>query len=407
MTASGHILHSNAGDRSVAGTHVARMPLQVIAGFLFAYKLCFIYLGFQSDPRAGTIASLTCSVLLLAAALIYTLGDAHFSMRLLLASRTLRWVVAYLAVSGASLFWTNAFSTVDAAGQWTGMVMEVATVLLLVKKPNVDSSIDALMKGFVVGMLVVGAAAWLSPVTDDFRIGNEEFLHPNLVGLYSAFAFFLAQQLALKDRAWRWCCLALGITLLRSISKTSIIAFLIAESFYLLREKQIPRSIKVKMAAVAAVVIASFATVLQANLTTYVSGNVNQAESLTGRTVVWATAFSIAIQSPWIGHGFQSFRALVPAFGIFEPKQAHNELLEQFFEYGLLGVAVTIALYLSLFFAAKRSAANNYRDLVFVVMLFAVIHGLTESLNLDLTVPLWLTAAVSIAFAQSSETATS
>jgi exopolysaccharide production protein ExoQ len=406
MTTAGHILHSSA-QTAAASTHVARKPLQMIAGFFFAYKFCFIYLGFQSDPRAGTIASLACSVLLLVAAVLYTLGDTHFSMRLLFTSRILGWLAAYLAVSGLSLCWTGASSVTDAAGQWAGMVIEVAIVLLLIKKPDVEVSVEALMKGFVLGMLLVGAVAWLSPVTSDLRIGNDEFLHPNIVGLYSALAFFLAQQLALKNRTWRWCCLALGITLLRSISKTSIIAFLVAESFYLLREKQIPRPMKIKMAAAAAAVTACFATLLRANLTTYVSGDVNQAESLTGRTLVWATAFSMAIERPWIGHGFQSFRALIPAFGTFEPEHAHNELLQQFFEYGLLGVAVTIALYLSLFLAAKRSVANNYRGLVFAIMLFAAIHGLTESLNLDLTVPLWLTAALAIAFAQPSEAATS
>src|SRR6202000_3406524 len=110
---------------------------------------------------------------------------------------------------------------------------------------------------------------------------------------------------------------------------------------------------------------AVFATLLRANLELYVSaGNVNQAESLTGRTFIWAQAFSVAVEHPWIGGGFYSFRALIPGFGTNQPWHAHNELLQQFFECGLLGVVVTLGLYVSFFLAAKRNAQKPYRGLI-------------------------------------------
>jgi exopolysaccharide production protein ExoQ len=406
MTTAGHILGANANTHMARG-QLVNMPLQKIAGFFFIYRIGLTYLGFQSDPRTGTIVNLTCSGLILVAALLYTIGDGQFSFRFLVSSRTLRWLLAYLAVSGASLFWTAAGSVTDAAGLWTGMAMEVAIVLLLVKPPNATEQLDALMKGFVVGMLFMAAVAWMSPTMPDLRIGNEEFLHPNAIGLGCAMAFFFAQHLALEKRAWRWCCLAFGITLLRSISKTSIVAFAIAETIYLLREKQISRALKIRIAAVAVVVLAVFATLLDTYLTTYTAaGSGNTAETLTGRTLIWSTAMSMAVEHPWIGHGFYSFRALMPAFGTFEAWHAHNELLQQFFEYGLLGVAVTVGLYLSLIFAAKRSAARHYTKLIFVVVLFSLIHGLTEALIFDLAVPLWLLAAFAIVLQQPSQEAT-
>ena len=310
MTAA-HIQSGTVASNVSVDTRALRAPLQTLAGFFFAYRFCLVYLGFQADPRTGAIVYIACSGLLFTAALVYTLGDDRFSVRDLFASRILRWLFAYLALTGLSLLWTAAASTTDAAVQWAGMAMEVGTVLLLIKKPNVAFHVDALMKGFVIGMLFVDAVAWLSPVTADLRIGNEDFLHPNVVGLYSALAFFLAQQLSLKHRAWRWCCLALGVTLLRSISKTSIIAFVIAESFYLLGEKQIARRMKIKMAAMAVLVVVFFGALLRAYLEAYLSGGeVNQAESLTGRTALWVLAFSIAMEHPWIGSGFYSFRAL-------------------------------------------------------------------------------------------------
>lgn len=400
-----HIHSGTAASDVSAHNRVMRAPLQTFAGFFFAYRFCLVYLGFQSDPRTGATVYIACSGLLFAAALVYTLGDDRFSPRDLVANRVLRWSFAYLAVTGLSLVWTAAASITDAAVQWAGMAMEVGTVLLLIKKPNVEYNVDALIKGFVVGMLFVDAVAWLSPVTVDLRIGNEDFLHPNVVGLYSALAFFLAQQLALKHRVWRWCCLALGVTLLRSISKTSIIAFLVAESFYLLREKQITRSLKIKIAAVAVVVIAFSGALLQANLTTYVSGGVNQAESLTGRTVIWAEAFSLAMEHPWIGSGFYSFRSLIPMLGTYQPWHAHNELLQQFCECGLLGIVVTVGLYLSFFLTAKRSAQGPYRGLILTVLLYVVVHGLTDTVNFGLTIPFWMFTAFAIALQQPKEVA--
>ncbi|WP_263356194.1 O-antigen ligase family protein [Acidicapsa ligni] len=413
MISANHIPQAKADAGSKSSF---RTPLQLLAGFFFAYRFALIYLGFQSDPRAGSITTLACSALILTASILYTVGDENFSIRFLFTGRTVWWLLAYLGMSGLSLLWTGAESIMDAGGLWTGMVMEVATVLLIVKRPNVAVGVDALLKGFVLGMLFVGAVAWMGPTLPDLRIGDYDFLHPNIIGMYSALAFFLAQHLALEERMWRWACLALGITMLRSISKTSIIAFFIAESFYLLRDKHIRRRVKIQIAAVALIVFAVFATLMESYLEIYTtSGGVNQAETLTGRTAIWATAFFMAIEKPLLGHGFYSFRALIPAFGSFEPWHAHNELLQEFFEYGLLGVVVTIGIYLSLISAAKRFtakmlvAASNtsrpYGKLATVVILFAIIHGLTESVNFGLSIPLWLFAALAIVLEQSSSKA--
>jgi O-antigen ligase len=396
MTAASQALRIDT-DSAVNGS--MRLPLQLLTGFFFAFRFCLTLIAFQSNPRAGTVTNLACSGLLLAAALIYTIGDERASTEHLRSIRTLWWLAAYILITGISLLWTGAESTAIAAGYWAGMAIDVATVLLFLRTPNVAQQADALMKGFVVGMLVVAAAAWMSPTLPDLRIGNEEFLHPNTIGLYTALGFFLAQHLAFERRGWRWCCLALGVTLLRSISKTSIVAFLIAESFYLLREKQLSRWMKIKIAAVAAVVIAAFGTLLEAYFAIYTTTG-NQAETLTGRTWIWATSFLLALDAPWLGHGLYSYRALIPAFGTFEPWHAHDELLQQFFELGAVGVAITAGLYLSLFVAAKRNSISRYGKLGMVTVIFCVLRGITDTLNFGLSLPLWLFAALAVTLAQ-------
>ena len=388
-------------------------PLQWAVGFYFSFRFAITYLAFQGDPRTDTITILSCNVLLLIASAIYTFGDGDFSIRALSANPSLRWLLAYLLLSGISLSWTAADSLSDAAGLWFGMFMETATVFLVLWGPALAERVDALFKGFVTGTLGVGAIAWMGPTLPDLRIGDYDFLHPNMIGMNSALAFLLAQYLTLRQRAWRWACVALAMTLLRSISKTSIIALCIAECFYLLRETSLTTRRKVQITFAALAVFAVFASLLSSYIEDYTTiGSGTQFETLTGRTAIWATAFFIAIEKPWIGHGFYSLRALMPAFdnGNFEPWHAHNELLQEFFEYGALGIVVTVGAYRSLLYAARRvtrhalkvlpGSQRPYNKLVFTILLFTVIHGLTESMNFGLTIPLWLFGALAIALQQ-------
>ena len=377
------------------------MPLQFATGFFFAFRICIVYLAFQSNPTLGGEFILILSGCLFAAGILYTLGDREFSAAVILRSPTMRWLAAYVALSGASLFWTQAESTLVAVVYWTGMIIEVAIVPLLAKGRDLPQQIDAMLKGFVIGTCLVAAIAWLSPTLPDMRIGHEEFMVPNLIGLYCALAFFLAQHLASvsKTRVWRWCSIGLALALLRTISKTSIIAFFIAETFYLSfgEAKQISRATKVKIAAGAAVAVAAFWNILDAYLTTYENASGNPAETLTGRTAIWAVALSMSLEHPWIGHGLYSFRALIPAFGKFQPWHAHNELLQQFFEFGLLGVAVTIGAYLALLRSGRRNRETSYGKLAWVLAIFCAIRGFADTANFGLSLPLWLFAALALA----------
>ena len=403
MTTAGHATRID----TIAAVSGLRMPLQFAAGFFFAFRICIVYLAFQSDPTLGGEFILLLSGCLLLAGILYAFGDTEFSAAVFLRSPTMRWLFAYLALSGASLLWTQAESTLTATVYWTGMIVEVATVLLLAKGRNLVQQTDMMLKGFVVGACLVAAIAWLSPTLPNMRIGHEEFMVPNLIGLYCALGFFLAQHLAStsKSRVWKWSAIFLALALLRTISKTSIIAFLIAEIFYLLREKQISMATKLKIAAGGAIAVAAFWSILDAYFISYQTDAGNAPETLTGRTVIWAVAFSMSLEHPWIGHGLYSFRALMPAFGTFQPWHAHNELLQQFFEFGALGVVITIGVYSALWRSGRRNREQPYGKLACVLAIFCAIHGLADTANFGLSLPLWLFAALALALAQQTSDA--
>ena len=117
----------------------------------------------------------------------------------------------------------------------------------------------------------------------------------------------------------------------------------------------------------------------------------NQAETLTGRTAIWAYCLIAAIEHPWIGHGFDSLWKVVPPFGSdrFEARHAENELLQQFYAYGLAGIVALAGLYGSLYLKIRRLPRGGVRIVLVSLLLFIVVRGLAEAEPFDLLLPLW------------------
>jgi exopolysaccharide production protein ExoQ len=373
-----------------------------VIGFYFMFRVCLTFLFFQADPVTGTIVSIAIDLALAYGALLYTADDGTQLRIPLLEIAPIRWIFVLLGLSLASVLWTGAQSRVAALAYWAGMAADVAIVVLL-RRGNIEQHMQAIMKGAVWGAAVLALVAWCSPLAADLRLGNDAFLHPNALGLEIAIATLIAQYLAPQGARWGWLAIALAITLLRTLSKTSIIAFTLTECWYLLRTTRMTRKVKLRVCAAALVVVACFWPLLTSYIETYNNtGSGNQAETLTGRTTIWVVAFTMGLENPWLGHGLYSFRALVPAFGDFEPWEAHNELLQQFFEYGIAGTVIVVGAYLSFYRHVRQVPANELRTLALNVLLFALIHGLTDAVNFDLTYPLWLLTALSLCLARSS-----
>jgi O-antigen ligase len=237
-------------------------------------------------------------------------------------------------------------------------------------------------------------------VTEELRLGNDAFLHPNTLGLELGTATLIAQYLATRGALWKWLSLALGVTLLRTLSKTAIVAFIFAECWYLMQSRGLTRKAKVQLGAFAVGIVAIFWGLIDAYLAIYnTTGTGTQAETLTGRTVLWATAFSMGMEKPWFGHGFYSFKSLIPALGVFAAVHAHNELLQQFFELGLAGVLSVVALYVSFWRQVRRAPASELRTLAMALLVFALLRGLADTVQAGLSYHLWLMAALSVCLA--------
>jgi exopolysaccharide production protein ExoQ len=369
--------------------------LSAVTGFIFAFRVCVTFLWFQDEPQTGTIVLLALSLTLLTLAVLLSFGSMPIfptSYRAV----PIRWAAAILGFSLLSLFWSEA-PIQAAAGYWLSWAADVAAVWFLLRDGDPEVKGAAIMKGFIWGACVVAIIAWIIPAAEDLRLGDLDFLHPNVLGFVLSIATLLAIHLAHENTLWRWPALFLACTLLRTISKSSIFAFLIAFGVYLLRDSSLSRKVKIRIGIVAGLFLASLSGLLEAYFTKYAAST--DPETLTGRTLIWAISFEYALKAPTLGYGFYSYRFIIPRFGTFEAQQAHNELLQQFFSFGAVGVILTIGLYWTFFRQVRRAPASHFKILAGTILLFALVRGLTDAQIYDLSFPLWLLTMFSILLA--------
>lgn len=366
-------------------------------GFFFAFRIALTLLAFQADPVMGSMASIGIVLALLAGAAIYSVGQAR-PMLSRPATGALWWIYALVGLSMLSLAWTGAAQKSAAAAYWLGMAAEIVLVLLLLRENRVEWITRSLMKGFVAGSCVVAFVAWCSPVTVELRLGNDLYMHPNTLGMTCAVAALLAQFLSRTgETRWKWPAIALVVTLARTLSKTAVIAYVVAEGWYLLANRGLSRRTKAAMALGAVVLVACLWTAITAYMDIYnATGGGTQAETLTGRTIVWATAISMGMETPWLGHGMYSFRSLIPTFGNFLPIHAHNEWIHLFFELGVVGLTAGAGAYASFYRQAQRARASELRLLCLALVIFTVLHSMTDTVPYGLSFPLWLMASLSV-----------
>jgi exopolysaccharide production protein ExoQ len=376
---------------AIARAQIIARPGSLIAatvGFYFAFRYAIEYLFFQSDPRAGAAICLGLNLLLFAVVVFHSLGPGENTLRATVHVPCFRPALAFLLFALCSLLWSATISVAVAFGYWCGVAADLGMAVLLLRTGPVDSMSSSLLKGYVWGAGCIAIITWLSPTMQDLRPGNDDFFSPNAIALILAFGVFFAQFLSHSDRAWNFPAALLAITLLRTLSKSTLVAFSAAEALILLRDSAITRRKLFAIMASSGLVLAAFWHLITNYFEVYTTTG-NEAETLTGRVGVWDYVMERAWEQPWIGHGFHSFRNVVPAFGPFEPWHAHNELLQLFYAYGVAGLCLFVLVYGSLYLQLRRLPWSSNKALFLGLLLFIVIRGLADTDRFELTLPFW------------------
>jgi exopolysaccharide production protein ExoQ len=379
--------------------------LPFAVGFYFAFRTFIMVLAVEllgTDPRTGTGLSLSIDYLLLLITAFCTFGVTRYPFRQMLQLTTVRWAFVFLAFSGCSFVWTGSASLSSAIAYWCAMAADVAIVIFLFRAAPLTETSTSLMTGYVWGACAVAAIAWIMPAQDDLRLGVEDLLGPNQIGYLCGFAFFIAQYLMRKRRrGFVFPSMLLAVTLLRTLSKTTIVAFLVAEGFLLICDKSISRKNRILVTLTAAAVVAACWGLLASYYDIYTNAG-SQSETLSGRLGIWAYFLDEAVQQPWIGHGFDSAWMVIPPFGPdkFEAAHAHNEPLQQFYAYGAVGILMFVGIYFSLYRHIRTLAKGPLRTFFFAFLIFVLVRGGADTERFDLSLPMWAIVMISLLISQ-------
>jgi exopolysaccharide production protein ExoQ len=377
--------------RHVAAEQTVAM-LPWLIGFYLSFRVFIMLLSvrwFGLEEDSGTAINLTLNYVLLGLVVFDWPLEANGRLSALLRLPPVRWVTLFLGFSGLSLLWSSTASLSAAVAFWGAMAADTAMMLVsLMSDPRRLAS--SVMKGFVWGACLVAVIAWILPAQSDMRLGDEELLGPNQIGWVCGFALYFAQYL-IRSRDGKWVIVAgfLAITMLRSLSKTTIVAVIISQVYVLLFDRTMSRRSKVWLVVASIVTLAVFWSLLSSYYTVYTTAG-NSPETLTGRLGIWAYILEEAIQQPWIGHGFHSVWKVIPPFGDFEARHAHNEWLQQFYAYGVVGPVLLIGLYGSLWRSLRRLPKHDPMRVLFISMILLVlVRGFADTEPFDVSLPLW------------------
>jgi exopolysaccharide production protein ExoQ len=252
--------------------------------------------------------------------------------------------------------------------------------------------------------LVFGILGLGNPVEDIPNAWYGIFVHKNVLGrmmVLSIVIFVISARVEVENKSRYWfaagCALAL-LLLSRSTTSAGVLAAMLAFLFItpVLRR---PLSGLIKGGIAILVVFGSGVYWASQNLV-YVLGLFGKDLTLTGRLQLWILSTIMALQTPWLGHGYSAFwlgpgsaSERILAVVQWDAPHAHNGLLELWLEIGLVGVALFLLgfiLYVGraiAFFRRSRSAENVW-PLCFLFFMF--ISNLTESDFLSRNTIFWI-----------------
>ena len=365
--------------------------------FFAGIEGCLTFVFFRSNPVLGTLVGYLppagYGFFLLSSLLI----GCRLRQSALLKPMAAKLLLALALWSGMTLFWTGANPLFSALGYWASLALKILIVLLLLSLGNIERVAIKSLQGYAWGSLFYALVPFIfNARTIDNRLGNEDFFHPNSIGNQMAIVCLCSIYLALQSwgrmserRPYILILLFLLFTLLRSLSKTSILAFLIAALVYVIRSR-ISIKRKITLVSLAGVVIAISSTALGAYLDKYLNEQQGGAalETASGRTQIWEVAWQMIQKNPIWGYGYLSYRDLAPQIIDARLVHPHNELLNIWFNLGGVGLILVALTYIAYAWHLRCAAQARLPQeaLGLALLIYFLIRGLTEASVQDFSV---------------------
>ena len=343
------------------------------------------YVSPDLENKVGFALAAMCAGL----ALIYAL--LRGPQRVLTAAIAAWPVIAFVALAGASLYWSSA----------PGDTLQSAIHLMLLCGAAICLAIFADWRALLAG----GACAVLCLAALSIILipagGLMTEIHPgalrgpwgekNEAGMIFAFGAlcFAALGFASGKFSWALGSAALLPLILLTESTTSLLAFAVGVSAMAAMELMKGRPERL-------IIGSWFAVVLIAGLTfmfTTNAGSIVEAAgkdmTLTGRSDIWPAVMDRIAERPWLGHGFNAFWTESAPDKMrlwdeinFEAHNAHNGFLETLLGLGIIGTALMAWMVVRTMFCGFYAAAhaNDPRRFAVPLVLAILVISVSESI---------------------------
>ena len=385
---------NTALSTSISVTRQNKRFERIAFGYWFissGIKFFFIFIFFGQYPQLGNLISSCISLVFAGLLLTLVLSYKRNNSLKIFEEFSAKALLIFVIWSGITLLWTRTESLGPAFGYWATMSLDILVVTLLLGVANFKEVAEKSLQGIVLGGLSIFLVAFLyQSETIHGRLGDVDFLNPNTIGKQIAVSGLCCIYLSFQKHknpfagiGWTFLSGLLVLALFQTLSKSAIIAFLIAGGAWGLFGKfQIIQKILLGFIFITVVAMG------YDRITEYISLYVNDTqegealETLSGRTMIWETAWEMIKHNPILGYGFYGFRDYAPPIATGKLIHAHNEWLNIWFNVGIIGVALGILLYFSFFMLIRKTrnctAFQAERSLASALLIFHLVLGITE-----------------------------
>lgn len=378
------------GKMTLKNTYYIPSMLGMIFWFFMVLQSTVTYLFFQNNPAYGTAVILSCTIAFCFVLLIWML--AVFKKNGALFEKKVKgyFLILFFCIwANLSIFWAPGELLV-LFGYGSILLGQVITALVICTHMRESDCLNAI-KSIVFASLIFSLIAFFAGTTADGRLGDSEFLHPNSIGNTSSLALIFSSYLyKIEKKFYVFVCIIIfTVLLLFSFSKTSIISTYLAIfiSVFFFTGGVGKKSISILIAAFIFVV---FSVILMDKIISYIylyDGKL--VYTITGRSFIWEYALIQILENPFWGYGLLSFRYVGAQVFSFQTVQAHNELLQIWFSYGVIGLFLLFSIYRSLIISLRLSLKNNRNVamLTMSIIIYSLVKGVTEANVMGSVVP--------------------
>ncbi|WP_198525721.1 O-antigen ligase family protein [Caldicellulosiruptor morganii] len=300
-------------------------------------------------------------------------------------------LILFLGWMFLSILWTAA-NFFSAFVYWLTSMADVFTILFFLKTFEIEKVLEHTLKGIIVGGVILAIIALFNGFNSVGRLGNDEFLHPNVLGNLLSMSL-IGSVVCMYEYRYRYkgfrvvdvvVLSFLMVCLFLTISKTAIIAFTVTMLVLILFSRLTFKTKLFLILFFTGVFYIVYRYFIGDYITDYIE-NQRLISTLTGRTIIWQYTLYMIKERLLMGYGFLAFREVGPQVAAVRIGSAHNDFLNVIFNFGAIGLSLYLFVFITyikklltcIFYFREKYEIETLMALLYFT--YFSVRGLTEA----------------------------